>query len=67
MLDDSINLVESDNFQTALDILETADPIPDLIVLDVNMLEISGINCLKTIRSHVMFDETPYGTCGFND
>lgn len=45
------NIVESNNGEEALKILEQKDKLPDIILLDLNMPKINGIEFLKILKS----------------
>jgi len=50
--------------------LHKETPLPDLIILDLNMPTRNGLECLEEIRSHVKFAHVPvvvYSTTANND
>lgn len=42
-----------------LDLLDKSDNLPDMIVLDINMPLLDGIECVRAIRSHTRFSKVP--------
>ena len=46
------NIIEANNGEEALNILEDRDNLPDIILLDLNMPKISGIEFLKILKAH---------------
>ena len=44
-------IIESNNGEAALDILKKKEVLPDIILLDLNMPKINGIEFLKIIKS----------------
>ncbi|NNK71668.1 MAG: response regulator [Flavobacteriaceae bacterium] len=49
----------ADNGETALETLETADLLPDLILLDLNMPKINGIEFLTILKEDERFHHIP--------
>jgi CheY-like chemotaxis protein len=45
------NIIEANNGEDALKLLEQKDNLPDIILLDLNMPKISGIEFLKILKS----------------
>lgn len=45
------NIVEANNGEEALQILEKKDELPDIVLLDLNMPKINGIEFLKILKS----------------
>ncbi len=45
------NIIEANNGEEALKILEDRDNLPDIILLDLNMPKISGIEFLKILKA----------------
>ena len=45
------NIVEANNGEEALDILQNKDTLPDIILLDLNMPKINGIEFLRILKS----------------
>ncbi|GAB5563735.1 MAG: response regulator [Winogradskyella sp.] len=45
------NIIEANNGEEALNILEDRDNLPDIILLDLNMPKISGIEFLKILKA----------------
>ncbi|WP_040280367.1 response regulator [Psychroserpens damuponensis] len=45
------NIVEANNGEDALKVLEQKDKLPDVILLDLNMPKINGIEFLKILKS----------------
>ncbi|MFD1017341.1 MULTISPECIES: response regulator [Winogradskyella] len=45
------NITEANNGEEALKILENKDSLPDIILLDLNMPKISGIEFLKILKA----------------
>lgn len=54
-----VKLVESDDGEATINLLKAIDAPPDLIVLDINMPKVSGINCLKIIRAQSDLEKIP--------
>lgn len=52
------NLLEADDGTTALDVLEKSDI--DLIISDWNMPKMTGLELLKTVRTHKRYSKTPF-------
>ncbi|MDC6366962.1 MULTISPECIES: response regulator [Flavobacteriaceae] len=46
------NLVEAKNGEEALDFLQSEKPLPDLILLDLNMPRMNGIEFLNILKQH---------------
>lgn len=44
-------IIEANNGEEALEILKVKDTIPDIIILDLNMPKINGIEFLKILKS----------------
>ena len=53
------NIIEANNGEEALNILEDRDNLPDIILLDLNMPKISGIEFLKILKAHDTFKYLP--------
>lgn len=49
-LSSNYNIIEANNGEEALNILEKKDEIPDIILLDLNMPKISGIEFLSILK-----------------
>jgi len=47
----SHNIIEANNGEEALKLLENKDSLPDIILLDLNMPKISGIEFLKILKA----------------
>ena len=46
------NIIEANNGEEALSILKEGNSLPDIILLDLNMPKINGIEFLKILKSH---------------
>lgn len=58
-VDSSVRLTYFNNSESVLEFLkENSDP-PDIIVLDLNMPRISGLDCLKIIKGHQHLKHIP--------
>ncbi|MDQ2656501.1 MAG: response regulator [Bacteroidota bacterium] len=67
-VDPGIEYISASSAQEGLKILETADSLPDHIVLDINMPGMDGKMCLNEIRKEKKFDDVSvviYSTNGF--
>ncbi len=49
-IDESINCTLAENGKRAILELQTMDPLPDLIFMDINMPELNGFECLKELK-----------------
>ena len=52
-------IIEAKNAEIALEILEDKNPLPDLILLDLNMPKISGIEFLSILKNREEFSNIP--------
>lgn len=51
--------INARNGREVLDILDESSPLPDLIILDINMPTMDGKSCLKSIKSDSRFRSIP--------
>ena len=58
-LDFNHKLIEVSNGQEALNLLETLDKLPEIILMDLNMPKISGIEFLSLLRANKLFNHIP--------
>lgn len=60
---DTLNLkhqvIESRNGEEALEILENTKPLPDIIVLDLNMPKVNGIEFLSSLKGNSILKYIP--------
>ena len=52
-------IIEVNNGEEALTVLETSDNLPDIILMDLNMPKISGIEFLTILRAKKKFNQIP--------
>lgn len=55
----NIDIIEAESGVQTIDILQQSEELPDVIVVDINMPLISGIDCVKIIREDVRLSEIP--------
>jgi CheY-like chemotaxis protein len=53
------NIIEANNGEDALEILEKKDQLPDVILLDLNMPKINGIEFLKILKQDNLLKYIP--------
>ncbi len=52
-------IIEVTNGEDALNLLSTIDKLPDIILMDLNMPKISGIEFLSLLRANKLFNQIP--------
>lgn len=52
-------IIESKNGEEALEILTNNKPLPDIIVLDLNMPKVNGVEFLATLKSDITLKHIP--------
>ena len=63
-IDASINILSAVNGEDALNILTyKLDPLPDMIILDLNMPRLNGKQCLERIKKSVKLRDIPVVMC----
>ena len=58
-IDPSVTIVESENGDELLVLLKVLNPKPNLILLDMNMPKMNGLEALMAIRKHPLLCHTP--------
>ncbi len=53
------NIIEAINGEQALELLSTSSLIPDLIIMDLNMPKLSGIEFLNILKKNLVFKYIP--------
>jgi len=58
-IDSNVSCITAFNGIEALQILETTNPKPDYIFLDLNMPRMGGKQCLRHIKNNPLFESIP--------
>lgn len=59
-VDSSVVLTQAEDGQQLLEILsDDPDPLPEVIILDINMPKVDGLECLEQIKQNTNFKKLP--------
>lgn len=58
-ISDRVKVIQARNGKQVLDILNSAETLPDIIFLDLNMPLMGGADCLKALKANPRFKKIP--------